>query len=282
MSERPLLIPGGVNKSGESPFSFPNGSHRGSALQKPPLPLFTRRLASALAVSAAGLALLGSPAKATSLDWTAAGTSTVGGSATWTTNTSGVGSTNWWNGSSAGASLNNNTTSDTAVFAGTAGTVTPGNNISALGAQFTTAGYTFGGSGTLTLGLGGINASTLSSGTTAITNTLFVGSAGVQTWSVGTGSTLALGAIGVGADPADTYTPNGAIVMINKAAGGTITTTALDGWNWRNGAVAGTGLLGPGFVIDNGNNTYDWATGRLRGKASESKKVCEISFPHPF
>ena len=148
------------------------------------------------------------------------------------------------------------TSLDTAAFGGSAGTVTATAAQSVLGVRFTTTGYTLTG-GSITLGTGGIDASTLSGGTTTIGG-VFVGN-GVQTWKVGAGATLAVTTIGAGADAADTYTPNGAIALISNT--GTIKTSAVNGWGWRGASGhTGPGLLGPGMVLDNGNNTYDWAS----------------------
>jgi autotransporter-associated beta strand protein len=151
---------------------------------------------------------------------------------------------------------------DSLVFgaAGSSGT-SLNNNISGLTAgkiTFNSGAGSFTVSGNaLTVGAGGIDASALSSGTQTFNNTITIGN-GLQKWNVGAGATLALGSIGAGADAADLYTPNGAIAILSKT--GTIKTTTADGWGWRSGAVAGTGLLGPGTVIDNGDNTYDWAS----------------------
>jgi autotransporter-associated beta strand protein len=187
-----------------------------------------------------------SHAHAASLSWDQTGGGALGGDGTWDTT-----ATNWWNGASDVAWATNTTAGDTAIFAGTAGTVTLGaTNINALGLTFSTPGYTIAGASTLTLGAGGIDASGLSSGTTTI-GAPIQAAAGVQRWSVGAGSTLALGAIN------NTYAPNGGVVFISKGAGAAITTTSVNGWDWRGG---GPGLLGPGMVIDNGDNTYDWAS----------------------
>lgn len=200
-----------------------------------------------------GIALVSSPgpARAASLSWDQAGGGALGGAGTWDTT-----STNWWNGASDVAWSTNTTSGDAAVFAGTPGTVTLGADINASGLKFSTAGYTIAGSNTLGIGTGGIDASGLNSGTTTISSTIKVAT-GVQKWTVGSGTTLALGAIGAGADATDTYSPNGAIVLISQGAGATISTTAVNGWGWRGG---GPGLLGPGMVIDNGDHTYDWAS----------------------
>jgi autotransporter-associated beta strand protein len=151
---------------------------------------------------------------------------------------------------------------DSLVFgaAGSSG-LTLNNNITGLTINKLTfnsgaSSFTFGGN-TFTNGAGGIDASALTSGTLTFTPTIFIGN-GLQKWNVGAGATLAFGALGAGADAADLYTPNGAMVIISST--GTKTTTTADGWGWRSGAVAGTGPLGPGMVIDNGNNTYDWAS----------------------
>ena len=64
---------------------------------------------------------------------------------------------NWLDNSAAGT--------NSAIFCGTAGTVTLNTSLSASNLQFTTTGYTVTGSGTLTLGAGGIDASALGSGT---------------------------------------------------------------------------------------------------------------------
>ena len=76
------------------------------------------------------------------------------------------------------------------MFAGsTPGTVNLNSNLRALGLQFNTAGYTISGN-TLTLGAGGINASSLTTGTTTISSTLSL--QGGQLWQTGAGSTLTL------------------------------------------------------------------------------------------
>lgn len=167
-----------------------------------------------------------SPALATTISWNG-GTGSWDDSSNWTPNT-----------------LPSNL--DTAAFGGTAGTVTATNPQSILGLQFTTTGYALAG-GALTLGTGGINASTLTSGTTTIGNSI-TPAAGVQNWIMGAGATLDTGSF-----PTQ-FGPAGGIVVFSNT--GTITTTAGNGWDWRAG---GPGLIGPGMVIDNANGTYDWA-----------------------
>ncbi len=145
---------------------------------------------------------------------------------------------------------------DSAIFAGTAGTVTLGANINAKGLTFSTPGYTIAGSSTLTIGAGGIDASGLSSGTTTISAPIQI-AAGVQRWTVGAGSTLALGAIGAGGSATNTYGPNGAIVFISKGDGAN---PHHHECQWLGLAWRRSGSPRAGMVIDNGDNTYDWAS----------------------
>lgn len=109
-----------------------------------------------------------------------------GGNGTWNLNSS----ANWWNSTSDVPWTDNSTWgNDTAIFAGNAGTVTLNTSLSSSNLQFTTSGYTLSGSGTLTVGSGGVNASSLSSGTTTIGTAVAI--PGVQEpWQVGAGSAL--------------------------------------------------------------------------------------------
>jgi hypothetical protein len=189
-----------------------------------------------LALSAAGavIAAIATPAFGSSLSWTSTGNSTLGGSGTWDTS-----SALWWNGSSAQTWATNTTSGDTAVFAGTAGTVTLGTNINALGLQFTTTGYTLTpGSNTLTVGASGIDASTLSSGTTTLGN---VSISGNQSWTVGTGATLSTGTISRTAGSGSTLT------LSNT---GTFSTSTTDSSN---------GIIGGWAVIKTGASSYGFA-----------------------
>jgi hypothetical protein len=189
-----------------------------------------------LAMSAAGvvIAAITTPAFASSLSWTSTGNSTLGGSGTWDTS-----SALWWNGASAQSWATNTTSGDTAVFAGTAGTVTLGTNINALGLQFTTTGYTITpGGNTLTVGASGIDASTLSSGTTALGN---VSISGNQNWTVGTGATLSTGTISRTAGSGSTLT------LSNT---GTFSTSTTDSSN---------GIIGGWAVIKTGASSYGFA-----------------------
>ncbi|HEV2453228.1 MAG TPA: autotransporter-associated beta strand repeat-containing protein, partial [Verrucomicrobiae bacterium] len=120
------------------------------------------------------------------LTWDPGTSGGSGGAGTWDLNTSadwynGSGDVNWLDNSALGA--------NTAIFGGSPGTVTVNGTLSASNLDFTTTGYTLGGSGTLTLGAGGINASSLTSGTTTI-GTALVLPVVQEAWQVGSGGTL--------------------------------------------------------------------------------------------
>jgi len=124
---------------------------------------------------------------------------------------------------------------DTAVFGGTAGTVTLNANLSALGLSFTTTGYTINGTKTLTLGSGGIDASTLSSGTVTLGNAITLAAA--QTWNVGTGASLA---------DSGTITTGG--FTLTKSGGGS---AIFSGSLFGSGALA----VNAGLLTLSGNNS---------------------------
>ena len=130
---------------------------------------------------------------------------------------------------------------DTATFGGSAGTVTLGTNLGAKGLVFGTSGYTITGS-TLTLGVSGIDASALSSGTTTISSNLTLAS-GQQSWNVGTGSTLAL--------TTGTFTRSaGATLNLSGTGGVSSSMTGL-----ANDVSEGSGILGPWATIGTGSGT---------------------------
>ena len=119
----------------------------------------------ALAVASAAVS-----ARAANLVWdpTQNPASPAGGTGTWDLST-----LNWSTGSVDQAWTDVSTTgTDTATFGGTGGVVTLSTTLSALGLQFNATGYTISGSNSLTLGSGGINASSLSSGTVTISKTI--------------------------------------------------------------------------------------------------------------
>jgi autotransporter-associated beta strand protein len=176
-----------------------------------------------LGLSFASLFTLGSAAQAATLSWTSTADSTLGGTGTWNT-----AATNWWNGASAQAWTPNTTTDNTAVLAGTAGTVTLGEGINALGLQATTTGYTVALAGnTLSLGAGGLDASTLTGGTTTISGTGTVALTGVQPWNVGSGATVAVSSVIGG--PGITLTKTGAGTLALSGGNSYTGTTAIQG-----------------------------------------------------
>lgn len=109
----------------------------------------------------------------------------------------------------------------------------------------TASSYTLSGASTLTLGIGGIDASAVTSGTNTITAPLTLASGG-QTWSAGTGSTLAVSP--------NTFTRNpGAAVAIDRTAGGGTIATNLGTTH---------GILGPwAAVLSTGTSANNSASG---------------------
>ena len=179
----------------------------------------------------------------------------LGGTGTWDTSTS-----NWWSGSALGAW--NNSNNDTAVFWGTAGTVTLGSGITVGGLQFNTSGYTVTGNATNTLTLAGTTPGvTLGSGVSlASVNAVLAGSAGmafnggsdagtlflnganantytgsttIDSGTLRIGSLTALGASGAG----NTTTVNSGGAL-RVSVGGTVALEQL--------SLAGTGVSGGG------------------------------------
>ena len=127
-------------------------------------------------------------ARADILTWDPGLNGGSGGVGTWNLNTT----ANWWNGTADVAWKDNSTLgTNAAIFSGTGGAVTLNTSLSASNLQFLASGYTLSGSGVLTLGAGGIDASTLSSGTTTVGNALSL-SLGQQAWQVGGGAILAV------------------------------------------------------------------------------------------
>ncbi len=175
------------------------------------------------------------------LTWDPLANSGGGGAGTWNFNTT----ANWFNGSTDIKWLDNSATgTNTAIFAGTPGTVTIANSVSASNLQFSASGYTLAGSGALTLGAGGINASALSSGSTTLGSTLSLSlPLGQQAWQVGAGSTLAV----------NSAVTRSTGASVDFAVPG-ITSTSLNN--------DGTGIIGAWATTGNfvpSNATGDWA-----------------------
>ena len=170
----------------------------------------------------AGLAV-----KADSLSWdpSLSGGTTLGGTGTWDLTST----ANWWNGAS-DVTWKDNSASGTnsAIFATSGGTVTLNTSLSASNLQFTATGYTLSGTGTITNGAGGIDASTLTSGTTTIGNGLALTSA-QRLFQTGVGSTLAInGAVsranGATVDFSATGVTSSSLASVNGILGGWATT----------------------------------------------------------
>jgi autotransporter-associated beta strand protein len=177
-----------------------------------------------------------SGAQAASLSWDQNGGGTLGGDGTWD-----LTSTNWWDGSSDVAWSDTTGSSDLGIFDGTAGTVTIGTDLGALGLVFNAIGYTLSGPGTLTLGTGGIDASALTGGTTTIGAPVSLAAA--QTWAVGTDASLSVSG-GIGGTGALTKSGEGSLQFnsANTYSGGTTLNAGsliLSGTT----ASAGTGAL---------------------------------------
>ena len=121
------------------------------------------------------------------LYWDPLSTGGSGGSGTWNLN----GTANWY-GNLGAVKWTDNSASGTnqAIFSGTAGTVALNSSLSASNLTFYIDGYTISGSGTLTLGSGGIDASGVY-GVTTIGNPLLL-APGQQLWQIGSGGTLAV------------------------------------------------------------------------------------------
>jgi autotransporter-associated beta strand protein len=206
--------------------------------------IINRVTACCLALAAGVIA---SPADVLTWDPGAAGGS--GGTGTWNLN----GNANWFGAAGDVKWLDNTALgTNSAIFSGTAGTVTLGSSLSASNLQFTTAGYTLSGSGTLKLGAGGIDASLLTSGTTTIGTPLSLVPA-QQLWQVGSGGILAVnGAVTRAAGAAVDFSATGvtSTSLVNDASG------ILGGWATVAGA---TGAGGDWAANDGSGNIIAYA-----------------------
>jgi autotransporter-associated beta strand protein len=197
-------------------------------------------------------------ARADSLTWDPALSGGSGGSGTWNLNSA----ANWWNGSADVTWKDNSANgTNTAVFSGLSGTVTLSTSLSASNLQFSTAGYTLSGSGALTLGAGGIDASGVGSGTTTIGDALSL-SGGQQSWLVGGGSTLAInGAISRAAGATVDVPPSGVtsstLANVNDILGGWATVGGVNsaGGDWAANDGTGNIIAYAGYTQVTGNQT---------------------------
>jgi len=179
-----------------------------------------------------------------------------GGAGTWNLNAT----ANWWNGS---ADVTWKDTSalgtNSAIFSGSAGVVTLNTSLSTSNLQFLASGYTLSGSGTLTLGAGGIDASALGSGTTTVGNNLSL-PAGQRLIQTGAGSTLAINgtvsrSAGATVDFSTPGVTSSSLANVNGILGGWATT----------GNSAGSGSTGDWAANDGSGNIITYTGYTLVG-----------------
>ncbi|OPZ24811.1 MAG: Autotransporter-associated beta strand repeat protein [Lentisphaerae bacterium ADurb.BinA184] len=190
---------------------------------------------------------------------------TLGGAGIWDTSTE-----NWWDGASAADAAWNNAGSDTAVFWGTAGTVTLGDDISTGGLELRTTGYT-------------VNASTQAKTLTfsAADNTITLGNVAAATLTgavAGTGNLIVTGGA-YGGQTAGTLTLNG-----TSTGGWSGTTTVTTGMTLAladsNQALIGTSgisLAGGGIRLTN-TNASQAALNRVHDTAGITANGGAITF----
>ena len=235
---------------------------------------FANKFISASLVLAGGL--LGAGAQFT---WDPGLTGGSGGAGTWNLTTA-----KWYNGSA--DVLWTDTAApgtNTAVFGGTAGTVTLGTSLVASNLLFTTAGYTLSGTGPLMLG-GGINASALNAGTTTINTPLSLPAA-QQLWQVGSGATLVVKgtlarSLGASVDFTTPGIKGTSSLLANDATGviggwATINDTTGPGANWAANDGSGNIIAYTGYTLVSANgsttqngagaSTQNWLTGAFDG-----------------
>ncbi len=213
-------------------------------------PCATRTLGKLLTVgvSVASIALLAPGiARAATYSWDPSQTPATpsGGTGTWNTTSS-----FWSNGATDTTWATNTTTGDTAAFGGTAGTVTLGSNINALGLQFTTTGYTIAlGGNTLSLGTGGIDLGSLSSGAATISGSGTLAVAADQTWSLGSSSLAVSSALSLGSSTTLTKSGSGTMTISSYLTGGGTLSVGAGGVNLQTtGANNSTYGLYNGFT----------------------------------
>src|SRR5439155_7961584 len=177
-------------------------------------------------------------------------TATGGGNGTWD-----LAATNWFNGASDIAWTDTTGTVDIASFGGSAGSITLGANLGAVGLIFSAPGYTLnGGANTLTVGAGGIDASAAPTGTTTIAAGLSV--AADQSWNVAGPATVAVSS-SVSGTGNITKTGLGTLTLagVNGALTGNFIHSAGT-LNINNAAALGTGsfsITGTGTSYNSGS-----------------------------
>jgi len=235
---------------------------------------FVNKIISASLVLAGGVLSAGAQ-----FTWDPGLTGGSGGAGTWNLTSAiwynGTSDVRWTDTSAAGT--------NTAVFGGTAGTVTLGTSLVASNLNFTVSGYTLSGAGPLTLG-GGINASLLNSGSTTINTPLSL-PASQQLWQVGSGATLAVkGALTRSLGASIDFTTPGVNVtsslLANDVTGviggwATINDTTGPGANWAANDGSGNIIAYTGYTLVSatasttqngaGAATQNWLTGVFGG-----------------
>lgn len=201
-----------------------------------------------LAAATMGLAWV-QTASAVPLTW-------IGGTGTWDLNTT----ANWNDADSNPVQWTDNSANgaDTATFQGAAGTVTMNSTLSALGLTFQTTNYTVSGTGTLTLGSAGIDASALSSGTTILgVNTSLAAN---QTWTIGSGSAVRVNSVLSGSGGL-AKSGNGTLAI--NATSSYLGNTTLNAGTINNAGVDASRQLGStsGQLIINGGAISNSASG---------------------
>ena len=203
-------------------------------------------------------AAFASVAKADTLTWDPGHTSGSGGTGVWDLTTT----ADWFNGTADVTWKDNSATgTNSAIFTGTPGTVTLNSSVSTSNLQFTISGYTLSGAATLTLGAGGIDASTLFSGSTTIGTPLSLAS-GQQSWLVGSGSALAVnGAVsrlpGAAVDFAAAGVTSSSLNNVNGILGGWATVGGLNGTtgDWAANDGSGNIVAYSGYTVVSSTNS---------------------------
>jgi autotransporter-associated beta strand protein len=210
------------------------------------------------AVLLACLALWSTRVNAATLYWDGANTGdtnhvstgfNLGGDGTWDNLTT----SNWWDGVSVGGQPWNHLNNDTAVFWGSAGTVTLGAPITAGALQFKTSGYTLTGS---TLALTGIGAITADFGTITTIASQLNGINGLTLMGTGSSGRGAVRLTNASNNYTGTTTINSGTLVITSDGqlGNTSNAVAING-------VQTAGLVGGSLLLAGSTTAADYANG---------------------
>ncbi len=202
------------------------------------------------------------PAHAANLFWdgTDSTAEADGGLGTWDSST-----TNWSTAATAGsATAWTNANNDTAVFGGTAGTVTLGTGITVGGLQFDTAGYTVSGASTLTFGAAG----NIAANADATISSVITAAAGTQITKTGSG-TLTLS----GANTFNKFSINAGTVKSGSTTalgqhGTSVTIGSGATWDMNGFNTNQTSLNGAGSVANTSGTAVTLSVGNISGSFS--------------